>query len=280
MSETSLSRDELVEQLGEDADPAVGHLDEARRERILTGLRTDDDELRQLARDAAARLLDDGLAEELLGLLESSSASDAGRSAAATAFGPTMEQHEELLEPFDPEHGGPSPETVQRIDETLARVFEDDGQPDVVRRATLEAAVRKPASWTADAARAAWQRDDPAWRRTAVFCAGYARGLEEIVREALDTDDEDLLAEAVRAAGHAELSDAGNRVLRLARATDVSRPIRMAAVEALPYLRPKGARELLERLADQQRDSRLAEAAESAAYELETWQMIEEEGGF
>lgn len=236
---------------------------ESARTFLLAALGDEDPECREQAASLLSQISDDEIAEALLAALESEDEIDSVRGAAAIALGPALEMcsvgdWEDDLEP--PPLSAEGYAATQR---RLRAVFEDEAAPKLVRRRALEAAVRAPEGWMADAARACFADEDADWKRTGLFAFGMLPGdfEREIVR-GLGSDDAEVLREAVRAAGRAEIASAANAVITLAE--ESKDPIlRRAAVEALSGLGGHRARDLLERLGDDE-DEEIAEIASDA----------------
>lgn len=237
---------------------------------LLTGLldpRTSDDDL-LLAASLASEVvvIDDRLADALLHLLRSTESSDEVRAAAAIALGPVLEE----VDTMGSEEAPISQAKFREIQATLQELYGDASVPSEVRRRVLEAAVRAPESWQRAAVRAAWASADRNERVTAVFCMGYLRDFEEPIVEALDSDDDDVVLEAVRAAAACELRAAWPRVQELLTKPDVDKALLLTAIESLPSIRPEEIH-VLARLRSHQ-DPEIAEAvadAESAALAAE-----------
>jgi hypothetical protein len=208
-------------------------------------------------------VMDDEMAGLLLGVLLGD-LPDEARGRAAIALGPALEEAGDLG--FDDELDSQfdtrvlSEARVSEIQAALRSRHDDETVPVLVRRRALEASIREPRDWHAEAIRRAYGRGDKDWKLTAVFCMGHLAGFTAEVMETLQSGDVDLLAEAVRAAGMLGMSEAGGRVLELA--ADDSQPsvLRYAAVEALANLETPGSDELLVALTESDDDA-LAELA-------------------
>jgi hypothetical protein len=130
-------------------------------------------------RDIAAVLsgelvvMDDEMAELLLGIVSESAESDEMRARAAIALGPVLEQTEMdgFDDPFLEDIGENPPiseETFKKIKATLHGLYEDESAPKRVRQHVLEASVRAEADWHAEAIRTAFAGADKDWKLTAV----------------------------------------------------------------------------------------------------------------
>jgi len=212
---------------------------------------------RVLAASLAGNLvvLDDEIAGVLLALVGNSDASEKLRSAAAIALGPALESADELApgafesEDFDDDEPI-SEEVFVAIKDRFHELFLDDSVPKNVRRNILEASVRAPAVWHADALRRAYTSEDPAWRLTAVFCMGYVRGFDEQILESLASENPGVHYHAVIAASNWSLDEAWPHIERLIQADDTDEELLVAAIEAAVNIRAGEAKELLEPLLD------------------------------
>jgi hypothetical protein len=101
-----------------------------------------------------------------------------------------------------------SENTFRKIAQTLRKVYLDPTVPKLVRRRILEAAVRSPQAWHAEAILTAYASHDPEWKLTAAFCMRYVRGFDRQILEALESADPKIHYEAVCAAGECELDAA------------------------------------------------------------------------
>lgn len=240
---------------------------------LLTDRETGPEERLLAVRLAGETLvMDDAIASALLALLGDGELPEDLRAQAAISLGPSLEQAEldaladvedlelpEELAHVDLEDGMLSPTILGEIKQRLRVVVEDEAAPQLVRRRALEAAVRTGEDWHEAAVRRAWDDGDAAWRLTAVFCMRFVGGFDKEILESLDSDDSELLYEAVLAAGTWAIDDAWRQVRGLLDQTD-DRELRMAAIEAAPQIRPEEAAELLLPFVDHD-DEELAELA-------------------
>jgi HEAT repeat protein len=149
---------------------------------------------------------------------------------------------------------------VKEIQGVLRALHGSAAVPDLVRRMCLEASVRAPEPWHAEAVRGAYARPEQPWKMTALFCMGRVEGFENEILAALDSSEVELAVEAVRAAGCLEVAAAGPRVLRLAASGTADARVRYAAIEALATIETEGADELLVSLTESE-DELLAQLA-------------------
>jgi hypothetical protein len=188
--------------------------------------------------------VDEVLIAILLSILRRTDESEDLRAQAAISLGPCLEEAD--MCGFDDPDDTVIPErTFQTIQETFLSVFQDESVPQYVRRRVLEASVRAPQDWHAEAIRAAYASDDQTWRLTAVFCMAYVRGFNTQIVEALAGDDPEIRYEAVVAAGNWEVDAAWPYVAELVRADDTDKPLLLAAIESASSIRPAEAAELL-----------------------------------
>ena len=128
-------------------------------------------------------VLDNFLAHTLLAIVSNAAEPEKLRAKAAVSLGPVLEQAE--LDEFDDPDAVPVSETTfRKIAQTLRNVYLDATVPKLVRRRILEAAVRSPEAWHAEAILTAYASDDPEWKLTAVFCMRYIRGFDTQILEA------------------------------------------------------------------------------------------------
>jgi uncharacterized protein (UPF0147 family) len=214
----------------------------------------------QLAGDLS--VVNDEMVAALLATLRNARASQQVRGAAAISLGPTLEDadtngFDEVDEPAISEP------TFATAVSALQDLYRDTTQPRDVRRRVLEAAVRSPQDWQPAAIREAYASGDPLWQTTAVFCMRYVRGFAGTILEALHSKDPEIHRQAVLAAGAWELQEAWPHVEELVTARGTSKPLLLAAIEAVAGIKPEEAPETLEHLADA-RDDEIAEAVEDA----------------
>lgn len=225
-----------------------------------------DPEDRVLAAQMAGDLvvMDNRMAETLLGVLRSPDEPAELRGAAAIALGPVLEEIDIGFHDFDPEEAPVSEETERRIRRALHEVYLDVDAPVYVRRRALEASVRAPEEWHPSAVRAAYHGGDDAWRETAIFCMGCVPGFGDEILEALESEDDALFVEAVRAAGQWGIEAAWPHVRPLlVRPKGVGRSLLLAAIEAAPAIGRDAAEDALWSLADSD-DDELSDAAYEA----------------
>jgi hypothetical protein len=207
-------------------------------------------------------VINDDLANALLSILRSGHKSEKIRGQAAISLGPVLEHAD--TDGFEDTDDAPITEgTFRTIRESLREVYMDTGVPEEVRRRALEASVRAPQDWHQDVVRAAYSGGDEDWRLTAVFCMGYVRGFDEQILEALHSRNPDVHYEAIVAAGNWGVDGAWSHVAALVTSGKTSKPLLLAAIDAVAGIRPHEAVELLDDLTDSDDDD-IAAAAEEA----------------
>ena len=206
--------------------------------------------------------VDDELVDALLSILASGERSAEVRGKAAISLGPVLE-HADTVGFEDADDAPIAEGTYRRIRESLRRMYADAGVPKDVRRRILEASVRAPQDWHADAIRAAYRNDDAAWKLTAVFCMRFVRGFEEQILEALASTNPDIHYEAVVAAGNWGLDAAWRPIAALVASRRTEKPLLLAAIEAAASIQPHEALEILDDLADSD-DEDIAAAVDEA----------------
>jgi uncharacterized protein (UPF0147 family) len=213
-------------------------------------------------------VIDNDLANVLLTVLRNREEPEDLRAAAAASFGAVLEGadtefDEESGEFDDPEMVPISLGQFRSIRDTLQQLYADESIPKLVRRRILEASVRAPEPWHAEAIGKAYASGDHDWVLTAVFCMQYIKGFDKEILDALENPDPEIHYEAVRAAGEKELDAAWAHVSKLAQDESTPKDLRIAAIVAAGQIRPREAQEFLFELTDST-DEDIAEAADEA----------------
>jgi hypothetical protein len=239
---------------------------EEARDVLLGTLRAEgaDEADRLLAAELAGDLtvLDEELAAALLSVLQSAGETEEVRGRAAIALGPVLEQAD--TEGFDDPEEIPLEEaTFRMLVESLKKLYFDASVPAEVRRRILEASVRAPRDWHADAVRAAHASDAPEWRLTAVFAMGWVPGFDDQILEALEGEDEGVRYHAVVAAGSWGLDAAWPHVADVLASETEDKALLLAAIEASSSIRPEEAGAILVELTHSE-DEDIVEAAHEA----------------
>jgi hypothetical protein len=243
--------------------------------KALTDRRAKESE-RLAAAELAGNLvvMNDDLADALMAVLRADDESEAMRVMAAISLGPCLEEAD--TQEFDPDIVPISKITFHKIKALLHELYLDDTCAKELRRRVLEASVRAPEEWHKDAIRKAYSSGDREWMLTAVFAMRWVRGFEDQILEALESGDSEIHYEAVNAAGNWQLDAAWPHVAALVKSAATPKPLLLAAIAALVYIRPEEAEPILEDLADSE-DEEIAEAVDEALSEIGLAKGHEEE---
>jgi HEAT repeat protein len=238
-----------------------------------------DDQAEESARLTAAELagdftvINDELSNALLEILHGSKESDDIRARAAISLGPALEYaYADGFEYAD--EVAISENKFHEICESLRKLFLDSGVPKEVRRRILEAAVRAPQQWHQEAIREAYSSGDESWKLTAIFCMRFVRGFDDQILEALESGNQNFHFQAVCAAGNWEVEAAWPHIAALITGEGTDKPLLLAAIEAVPGIRPQNAAEILFDLTGHE-DEDISEAAYEAMAMAEA--LLEEE---
>ena len=160
----------------------------------------------------------------------------------------------------------PEQDTVAAQDIAI-RLLQDQNEPVDVRRRALEAIANCSHPIVPGAIEAAYQSDEQLMRISAVYAIGRScdERWENVVLEALESDDAEMRYEAARAAGELEIAEAVPLLGRLL--LDNDREILEVVVWSLGEIGGKEAVRILEALAETAEDSEddvLMEAIEDA----------------
>ncbi len=184
------------------------------------------------------------------------------RSAAATALGQFIYVGE--LEEI-PEN------LLHRIEEKLLQLTMDTGEPKLLRRRALEAMGFSSRPEINNLIRAAYNKDDPEWLVTALFAMGRSANSTWIpsVMDMLDSENQEVLFEAVRAAGELEAKVARKRLLRIVKTQPEGSEIRMAGIWALSKIGGEKVRDTLEAMLESSEDDDEIDLLEDALENLQ-----------
>ncbi len=241
--------------------------------KVLRGKEAKEEE-RLIAAELAGNyvVINDELVDALLSILSDASAPEELRGMAAIALGPVLEQTG--FEMYDEFEGQDSleeldeqtitPQTFQRITDTLQRLYIDASVPKYVRRRILEASVRCSQKWHNDAIRTAYTSGDDDWRLTAVFGMAHVRGFDKEILDSLNDTNPDIHYEAVRAAGNWEIKKAWPHIASLLASRKTEKALLLAAIESSANISPGDALEALQPFLVS-KDEDIAEAADEAA---------------
>ena len=214
----------------------------------------------ELAGDPA--VINDALAEALLGVIKNNQEKDNVRGMAAISLGPALE-HADMMGFEDEDDVVISENLFRQIQQSLRELYAKNELPELVRRRVLEASVRAPQSWHHEAVRSAYAGVKDNWRLTAVFCMQFIAGFEEEIIESLNNTDELIHYQAVVAAGNWEVDEAWDHIAKLVRSDKTEKNLRLAAIEAIANIRPEDAGEIIGALLES-KDDDVADAAHEA----------------
>ena len=207
-------------------------------------------------------VMNDQLAEDLLRIANHAGEPEELRAQAAISFGPVLETAD-MSEFDDPEEVPVTEKMFHKIQRSLQNIYSDTNVPKLVRRRTLEAAVRAPEDWHRAAVGTAYASGDQDWKLTAVFAMRFIRGFDDQILEALKNTDAEIHFQAVMAAGSWGIKAAWPHVLGLIREPDTGKDLLIAAIEAAGSIRPQEAVEIIGGLIDSE-DEDIADAASEA----------------
>jgi HEAT repeat protein len=222
---------------------------------------------RLLASELAGNLviLNEEIAEVLLGIIRSNDESPDLRSQAAISLGPGLEEAD-FADYSDPDDTPAFSATLlEKIQETLRDLYSNPTVEKDVRRSALEASVRNPQDWHADAIKSAFTSNDSDWRLTAVFCMRFVQGFEDQILDSLKSQDPEIHYNAIEAAGNWELDEAWPHIAKLIKSSKTEKPILIAAISAAACIRPHET-DIIEPLVDSY-DEDISEAAMDALTE-------------
>jgi hypothetical protein len=184
------------------------------------------------------------------------------RIQAVISLGPALEQAD-INGCEDPGDVPITEQTFHKIQETLFNLYMDSDVPKEVRRRVLEASMRAPQNWHEDAVRKAYSSSDHLWKMTAVFCMRFLPGFDAEILDSLESSNPDIQYEAVCAAGNWEVAGAWPHISRLLTSGKTEKTLLLAAIDAVPGIRPQQAREILVGFAGSE-DEDIVEAAYEA----------------
>jgi hypothetical protein len=207
-------------------------------------------------------VMNDDIARALMAIVGNGAEPEMLRARAAISFGAALEQC--WIDEFDEPEMNPVTEPVyHRIRGLLHAVYSDQATSKEVRRRALEASVRAPDDWHADAIRQAYTSGDREWVLTAVFGMKWIDGFDAEIVESLQNPDPEIHEEAVGAAGDQEVDAAWDHLADLVSNRRTGKSLRLTAIEALSSVRPEDAGDVLEPLLVS-KDKDIVEAAEEA----------------
>ncbi len=216
-------------------------------------------------------VMNTAIAETLLDTVGDSGETAELRGEAALSMGTALE-HADTMGFEDPEEIMISEAMFERTRKTLRKLYMDPQLPAELRRQLLEASAHAPEEWHTQAVREAYASDDDDWRLTAVFCMQFISGFEDQILESLQSQDLEIHYQAVCAAGNWGLKEAWPHITELLSSSKTDRALLLAAISAVPAIRPEAAEDILEEFAEHEDD----EISETAMEALAMVEMIEE----
>lgn len=217
------------------------------------------------AREVALRLLweseDSSLIHKMMEMVDHDSAEKV-RAAAATALGQFvyLGELEEIPQA-----------SLHRIEEKLLSITTSTAEPKLVRRRALEALGFSSRAELKQLIMAAYNNNDREWLVSALFAMGRSANSSWIpsVMEMMDADDEDVLLEAVRAAGELEAPSARRPLLKIIKSQPEGSEIRMAAIWSLSKIGGEKVRDTFEKLLEESEDDEELDILDEALENLE-----------
>lgn len=216
-------------------------------------------------REIAVRLLweseDPSLAQKLLQMVDHDPDLKV-RSAAATALGQFI-YFGELEEIPEPLH--------HRIENKLLQLTTSESEAKLLRRRALEALGYSSRPEMKNLIRAAYNMNDPEWLVSSIFAMGRSANSSWIpsVLEMLDSENQEVLFEAVRAAGELEAPSARKTILKIVKTHPAGSEIRLAGIWALSKIGGEKVRDTLESLLEMSEDDDEADVLEDALENLQ-----------
>lgn len=212
-------------------------------------------------RDAAVELLFDDMSIPLMDRLIDMAQWDEAprvRAAAASALGRFVlaGEFEELSEA-----------DTSRVQDAMVSVWTNDNEDVEVRRRALEAISNSSHEIVEEAIKDAYQSLEPSLQVSALYAMGRSADMQwgpVVVRE-LESNDDEMVFEAARAAGELQLDDAVSGLVRLANGVD--REIAEMAIWSLGEIGGRDAMRALDALgqrAEAEEDHELLEVIEDA----------------
>lgn len=227
----------------------------------------------------------DDVVTALADVVNEAGAPEGLRARAALAIGPALET---AFQGVASEAGESLSEPVfRKAQKALKRIYDNANEAGEVRRCVFEALVRAPEEWHKAAIREAYDREDPAWQSSAVFAMRFVPGFKDEILEALESEDEEVLFNAICAAAERDVRDAWPYIAELVADETTTTEILIAAIDATPMLAPDAdaVAEALEPLLMNDNEE-IVEAATEAmssvgeAGEDEDWDEDEETSGY
>lgn len=234
-------------------------------------------------RELAAELLsdisvmDDSVASVLLEIAAHPDESLSLRGTAAVALGAALELAD--MEGFDdPEENPLSEEVFKKIQKTFYTLYHDPRTPETVRRHVFEGAVRAPQPWHRQVIEGAYGSKDENWRLTAVFAMRWVDGFEKEIVESLQSEDPDILYQAVCAAGAWGIAEAAPVLEKILQSEEIDEDLLFAAIDAVATVMPERAPEVLGDLLNSD-DPDIVDAVEEALSTAKSILTLDQDSG-
>ena len=178
---------------------------------------------------------DEGIAV-LANIVADGTESEEMRGKAALAIGPALETAHS--EGRGEEGISVSEAAYRKVQTTLKDVYDNEAEPSELRRCAFEALVRAPEGWHQEAIRDAYDNLEEGWHRSAVFAMRFVPGFEDQILESLESEDEEVLFNAICAAAEREVRDAWPYIEDFLADEAIDKELLLAAIDATPFIAP------------------------------------------
>jgi hypothetical protein len=206
----------------------------------------------------------DTIAYALLNIAKNPKSNIPLRCQAVESLGPPLERFD-IYSDDEFDKASISEEIFNFLQKSLRKLYLNGDIPEKVRRRSMEASVHAPQGWHQNAVRAAYFCRDPDWKITSVFCMSYVKGFDDLIIESLHTENQNILYYAVRAAGNWSVDRAWPHMAALVQSKKTSKPILLAAIDAVVYIRPHMTSKILRSLTFS-KDQEIVDAANKALF--------------
>ncbi len=220
----------------------------------------------------------------LAGIVADGTESEEMRGKAALAIGPALETAHS--EGRGEEGISVSESAYRKVQTTLKDIYDNESEPSELRRCAFEALVRAPEGWHQEAVREAYDNLEEGWHRSAVFAMRFVPGFDDQILESLESEDEEVLFNAICAAAERKVRDAWPYIEEFLGDEATDKELLLAAIDATPFLAPNadaatGALDALLLNDDQDIVDAAMEAVASATAEDEDddWEDEDEDKG-
>ena len=209
-------------------------------------------------------VMDDRMARALMSIVENKQEQEELRQMATVSLGPALD-FAFTMEFDDPDEIIITEKAFHELQQSLKKLYHQPDLSDNLRRRVMETMVRAPEEWQQEVVQAAYLSDDEEWRRTAVFSMEFVAGFDQQIMESLDNPDPLIHFYAVTAAGNWQIDAAWDHVAALVSDKDIERELLLAAIEAVIFIRPREAAQLLEGFLESDDEEIIDTIAESMA---------------